>query len=145
MEIKTIWYSIQTAITVIGGGLGWFLGGWDGLLYALVAFAAIDYGTGILCAIVEKKLSSRIGRRGIVKKVFIFLIVGVAHIVDSVLGNGGMVRTATILFFLSNEGISLLENACRVGLPVPHKLKDILSQLHRGAKNGEDDDNESSD
>jgi len=138
MELKTIWYAIQAALTVIGGGLSWFLGGCDALLYALAMFTAADYTSGVLCAIVEKKLSSEIGMRGIVKKVFIFLIVGVAHILDGVIGSEGIVRTATIVFFLSNEGVSLLENACRIGLPVPQKLKDVLSQLHHGkAKRGE--------
>ena len=132
MNVKTIWNSIQAAMCVIGGWLGWFLGGFDGLLYALVGFMAIDYCTGVLCAIAEKKLSSDIGRRGIAKKVAIFLIVGVAHIVDGVIGNGGIARASTIIFFLSNEGVSLLENACRLGLPVPPKLKDVLSQLHHG-------------
>ena len=142
MEAKSIWYGIQAALAVMGGWLGWFLGGWDGLLYALVAFIAVDYITGILCAVVEKKLSSNIGLRGIIKKVFIFLIVGVAHTIDSVIGNNGILRSATILFFLSNEAISLLENACRVGLPIPPKLKITLAQLHRG-ENGKGDDNES--
>jgi len=138
MYVKTIWAVLQTVLTTIGGWLGWFLGGWDGLLYALVVFVCIDYVTGILCAILEKKLSSEIGMRGIIKKVSIFLIVGVAHIVDSVIGNGGVVRMATIVFFISNEGLSLLENACRIGLPVPPKLREILSQLHHGKKNGGD-------
>jgi len=132
METKTIWNAIQAALTIIGGGLSWFLGGCDALLYTLAAFMAADYTSGVLCAIIEKKLSSEIGRRGIIKKVFIFLIVGIAHILDGVIGSDGIVRTATIVFFLSNEGVSLLENACRIGLPVPQKLKDVLSQLHHG-------------
>ena len=130
MKVKEIWNIIQTIVTIVGGWLGWFLGGWDGLLYALVVFVCIDYITGLLVAISEKKLSSEIGRKGIIRKVAIFLIVGIAHVVDGVIGNGGIVRTATLMFFISNEGLSVLENACRIGLPVPQKLKDILSQLH---------------
>jgi toxin secretion/phage lysis holin len=131
--MKTIWTWIQTALTVIGGFLGWFLGGLDGFLYALVAFVAIDYFTGVICAIIDKKLSSEIGAKGIFKKVLIFVLVGIAHILDTqVLGsqNGGALRTAVILFYLSNEGISILENAGHIGLPIPDKLKAILQQLH---------------
>jgi len=113
------------------------------LMYALVAFTAIDYCTGTLCAVYEKKLSSATGMRGIIKKVLIFLLVGVAHTVDAqLIGNGGIVRTAVIMFFLSNEGLSLLENACRLGLPIPPKLKAVLSQLHQGKKQKGDLDNE---
>jgi len=138
MDVKTVWNAAQAAFCVIGGGLSWFLGGYDGLMYALVAFTVIDYGTGVLCAAFEKKLSSEVGMRGIVRKVLTFLLVGVAHIVDAqLIGNGGIVRTAVILFFLSNEGLSLLENSCRMGLPIPPKLKEILSQLHQGKKKGD--------
>ena len=131
--MKTIWTWIQTALTVIGGFLGWFLGGLDGFLYALVAFVAIDYLTGVICAIIDKELSSEIGAKGIFKKVLIFVLVGIAHILDTqVLGsqNGGALRTAVIFFYLSNEGISILENAGHIGLPIPDKLKAILQQLH---------------
>jgi len=143
MDVKTVWNAVQAVFCVIGGGLSWFLGGYDSLMYALVAFTVIDYGTGILCAAFEKKLSSEIGMRGIIKKVLIFLLVGVAHIVDAqLIGNGGIVRTAVILFFLSNEGLSLLENSCRIGLPIPPKLKEILSQLHQGKKSRGESQNE---
>jgi len=139
MDAKFIWNGLQTVATLLGGGIGWFLGGFDGLLYALVALVAADYCTGLMCAIIEKKLSSEIGRRGILKKVLIFLLVGVAHIIDYyAIGDTSVLRTATILFFISNEGLSCVENACRIGLPVPKKLKDILSQLHRANK--EDDE-----
>jgi len=134
MDVKTIWYGMQVVCTTLAGWLGYFLGCWDGLLYALFAFTVIDYFTGVLCAVVERKLSSAIGMKGIVKKVTIFLIVGVAHVIDGVIGKGELVRTATLIFFISNEGISLLENAGRIGLPIPPKLKDILSQLHSGRK-----------
>lgn len=136
--MKTVWNAIQTVITVIGGGLGWFLGGLDGFLYALIAFIIIDYLTGVLCAVVNKKLSSEIGAKGIIKKVLIFVLVGMAHILDTyVVKDVGAIRTAVIFFYLSNEGISLLENASRLGLPIPQKIKDVLAQLHN--KSGEDD------
>ena len=131
--MKAIWAWIQTALTVIGGFLGWFLGGLDGFLYALITFVAIDYLTGVICAIVDKKLSSEIGAKGILKKVLIFAMVGLAQILDTqVLENpdGGAIRTAVIFFYLSNEGISILENAGHIGLPIPEKLKTILKQLH---------------
>jgi len=129
--MKAIWNWVQVAFAAIGGFLGWFLGGLDGFLYALIAFVVVDYLTGVMCAVTDKKLSSEIGAKGIFKKVLIFALVGVGHIVDShVLGNGGAIRSAVIFFYLSNEGISILENASHIGLPVPEKLKSILEQLH---------------
>ena len=130
--MKEIWNWIQLAFAAVGAFLGWFLGGLDGFLYALIAFVAIDYVTGVLCAIVDKKLSSEIGAKGIFKKVLIFLLVGVAHILDTqILGdNGRVLRTAVVFFYLSNEGVSILENASHIGLPIPEKLKDVLKQLH---------------
>ena len=129
--MKEIWNWIQAAIAVVGGWLGYFLGGWDGFLYALLAFVVIDYVTGIMCAVLDKKLSSEVGFRGIFKKVLIFSLVAVAHIIDkSVIGDGAVIRTAVIFFYLSNEGVSILENSAHIGLPVPQKLKDILEQLH---------------
>ena len=129
--IDIIWAKLQMAITVIGGWLGYFLGGMDGLLTALIVFMTLDYITGIMCAIVDKKLSSAIGFRGIFKKVLIILLVGVAHIVDlHVVGAGNALRSAVVCFYLSNEGVSLLENAAHLGLPIPEKLKTILQQLH---------------
>ena len=131
--MKTVWTWLQVFITGLGGWLGWFLGGVDGFLYALVAFVVIDYLTGIMCAILEKKLSSDVGARGIFKKVLIFIMVGIGNIIDVVLiKDGSAIRTAVIFFYLSNEGISMLENSARIGLPVPEKLKEILAQLHNG-------------
>jgi toxin secretion/phage lysis holin len=142
--MKAIWTWIQGALTVFGAFLGWFLGGPDGFLYALIAFVAIDYLTGVICAIVDKKLSSDIGARGIFKKVLIFIIVGVGHLVDTqVLGSqdGGALRTAVIFFYLSNEGISILENAGHIGLPIPENLKSVLQQLHgRNEESGDGND-----
>ena len=129
--MKEIWNWSQAVIAVIGGWLGYLLGGWDGFLYALVAFVVIDYITGLMCAVLDKKLSSEIGFRGIFKKVLIFSLVAVGHIIDqNVIGDGSVIRTAVIFFYLSNEGISILENTVHIGLPVPQKLKDILEQLH---------------
>ena len=136
--MKEIWTYIQIAFTAIGGWLGWFLGGLDGFLYALVAFVVLDYITGVMLALLEKRLSSDIGARGIFKKVMIFCLVGVAHIIDSnIIGDGSVIRTAVICFYLSNEGISIIENAARMGLPVPEKLKDILAQLKDGGDKDE--------
>ena len=133
---------IQLVFTAIGGWLGWFLGGCDGLLFALIAFVVIDYITGVMCAINDHTLSSEVGFRGICRKVLIFLLVGIANILDvQVIGTGSVLRTAVIFFYISNEGVSLLENAGRLGLPIPQKLKDILAQLHDRA-DGTDDEKE---
>ena len=129
--MKEIWNWIQVAIAAAGGWLGYFLGGWDGFLYALLAFVVIDYITGLMCAVLDKKLSSEVGFRGIFKKVLIFSLVAIGHIIDkSIIGDSSVIRTAVIFFYLSNEGVSILENAAHIGLPVPQKLKDILEQLH---------------
>lgn len=129
--MKEVWNSIRVAISAIGGWLGYVLGGLDGLLYALIAFTAIDYVTGVMCAIVDRKLSSEIGFKGIFKKIITFMLIAVGHIIDQrIIGSGNAFRTAIICFYISNEGISILENAAHVGLPIPKKLKDILQQLH---------------
>ena len=137
--MKQIWSGIQIAFTAFGGFLGWFLGGFDGFLYALIAFTVIDYITGVMCAITDKKLSSSVGFKGICRKVLIFTLVGIGNIVDVyVLGQGGVLRTAVIFFYLSNEGVSIMENTARLGLPIPAKLKEVLEQLHeRGGKDNE--------
>lgn len=133
--MKEFWTTIQVIFAAIGGWLGWFLGGCDGLLIALLAFVAIDYVTGVMCAIVDKKLSSSVGFKGIFKKILIFALVGVGHIIDTmVIGTGSVLRTAIIFFYLSNEGISLIENAGHLGLPIPAKLKTVLEQLHDRAE-----------
>ena len=130
-SIDLVWAKLQMAITAVGGVLGYFLGGMDGMLTALIIFAVLDYVTGLMCAVAEKKLSSSVGFKGICKKILIFMLVGVAHIVDMhIIGNGNALRTAVVCFYLSNEGISLLENAAHIGLPIPAKLKEILAQLH---------------
>lgn len=129
--MKEFWNAIQMVFTAIGGWLGYFLGGCDGLVVALVVFVVADYLTGVMCAISEKKLSSEVGFRGICRKVLIFILVGIANILDvQVIGTGSVLRTAIIFFYISNEGISLLENAGRLGLPIPEKLKLVLEQMH---------------
>ena len=156
-SIDIVWAKIQMAVAAIGGWLGYFLGGrletlWvsksamptaavefgnssaaplDGLMIALIIFMALDYITGLMCAVIDKKLSSAVGFKGICRKVLIFVLVGIGNLVDVyVLGQEGVLRTAVIFFYLSNEGISFLENAAHLGLPIPAKLKDVLEQLH---------------
>lgn len=122
-------------ISSIVGVLGVFLGGMDGLIYALLAFSVIDYVTGIMCAIDKKELSSSVGFKGIARKIIIFSLVGVANILDVyILGHVGVLRAAVIFFYLSNEGISILENTSKLGLPVPEKLQNILQQLNKEEK-----------
>ena len=129
--MKEIWNWIQLALSAVGGALGWFFGGMDGLIYALLVFVIADYITGVMCAIADKNLSSEVGFKGICKKVLVFILVGVGNIIDvQVLGQAGVLRTAVIFFYLSNEGVSLLENAGHLGLPIPAKLKAVLEQLH---------------
>ena len=136
--MKEFWNTIQLIFTAVGGWLGYFLGGCDGLLYALLAFVVIDYITGVMCAITDKKLSSAVGFKGICRKVMIFLLVGIANILDlQVIGTGSILRTAVIFFYISNEGVSLLENAAYLGLPIPEKIKTVLEQLHDRAEKEE--------
>lgn len=131
---------IQAVFTMVGGWLGYFLGGCDGLLFALVVFVSMDYITGVMCAAADQKLSSEVGFKGICRKVLIFMMVGIANVLDvQIIGNGSVLRTAVIFFYLSNEGVSLLENAGHLGLPIPSRLKAVLEQLHDRA---EDDDQE---
>ena len=124
-SIDLIWTKIQIAFTALGGWLGCFLGGMDGLMIALIVLMTLDYISGVMCAIIDKKLSSPVGFKGVCKKVFILMLVGVAHIIDlHVVGTDSALRGAVICFYMSNEGLSLLENAAHVGLPIPDKLKD---------------------
>ena len=133
--MKEFWNTIQLAFAAVGGWLGYFLGGCDGLLYALLAFVVIDYITGVMYAIADKNLSSEVGFKGICRKVRIFLLVGIANVLDvQVIGTGSVLRTAVIFFYISNEGVSLLENAAHLGLPVPEKIKTVLEQLHDRAE-----------
>ena len=138
--MKEFWNTIQLVFSAVGGWLGYFLGGCDGLLYTLLAFVVLDYVTGIMCAVSDKKLSSAVGFRGLFRKVLIFALVGVGHLLDvQILGAVGVLRTAVIFFYLSNEGVSLIENAAHLGLLIPAKLKAVLEQLHdRAEKDGEE-------
>ena len=137
--MKEFWNLCQFLFTAAGGWLGYFLGGCDGLLLALVLFAVADYITGVMCAVADKKLSSEVGFKGICRKVIIFMLVGIAHIIDvNVIATGSVLRTAVIFFYLSNEGVSLLENAGHLGLPIPEKLKIVLEQLHDRAEKSDE-------
>ena len=137
--MKEFWNTIQLIFFAVGGWLGYFLGGCDGLLYALIAFVVIDYITGVMCAIINRELSSAVGFKGIFRKVLLFLLVGIANIIDvQVIGTGAVLRTAVIFFYISNEGVSLLENAGHLGLPIPEKIKTVLEQLHDRAENGKE-------
>ena len=136
--MKQFWNMVQAVFTAVGGWLGWFLGGCDGLLYAIIAFVAADYITGVMCAVIDKRLSSEAGFKGICRKVLIFMFIGIANILDvHVIGTGSVLRTAVIFFYISNEGVSLMENAGHLGLPIPEKLKVVLEQLHDRADNDE--------
>lgn len=131
LGMKDVWNVVQVVFAAVGGGIGWFFGELDGFFYALLAFVVIDYLTGVMCAIADRSLSSEVGFRGIFRKVLIFVMVGAGHILDAqVIGLGDALRTAVIFFYISNEGVSLLENAAHIGLPVPEKLKEVLAQLH---------------
>ena len=130
-SIDIVWAKIQMAVAAIGGWIGYFVGGVDGLMTALLIFMVLDYITGLMCAVIDKKLSSAVGFKGICKKVLILMLVGVAHIVDlHVVGAGDALRSAVVCFYLSNESVSMLENAAHLGLPIPEKLKSVLAQLH---------------
>ena len=136
--MKDFWNVIQLIFSALGGWLGYFLGGCDGLLYTLLAFTAMDYITGVMCAVNDKTLSSEVGFRGICRKVLIFMLVEIANILDAdVVGTGSVLRTAVIFFYISNEGVSLLENAAHLGLSVPEKIKVVLEQLHNRAEKEE--------
>ena len=140
--MKEFWNGIQLVFAVIGGWLGWFLGECDGLMYALIAFVIADYVTSVMCAVSDKRLSSEVGFKGICRKVLIFVLVGMANILDMhVIGTGCVLRTAVLFFYISNEGVSVLENAGHLGLPIPARLLNVLEQLHEDAEQ-EDIDNE---
>ena len=124
---KDILKSISTIVLTI---IGYLFGEIDGLMYALLTVIIIDYITGTICAIVNKKLCSKIGFRGILKKISILIIVSVSQIIDvSILSDSGILRSSVIAFYIINESISILENSSNIGIPLPKKLKSVLSQL----------------
>ena len=134
--MKVLWNVNQLTFATIGGFIGWFWGGCDGLIYALITFVVIDYITGVMCAIVSKNLSSEIGFKGLFRKVLIFMLVGIANVIDmQIIGAGSALRVAVIFFYLSNEGISILENAAFLGVPIPNELKKVLKQIKNHDKN----------
>lgn len=122
---------ISLGCALAGGVLGQLLGGWDGFLVCLIAFVVMDYLTGVLCAFQQKKLASAQGFRGILKKILIFMVVGMGHLLDVTLlgGAGAPLRLAMIGFYLSNEGLSILENLGRLGVPLPRRLVQVIKDL----------------
>lgn len=134
--MKTSFYYLQSGFFALGAIVGGFLGGKDGLLYALLVLVILDYITGVLNAIDQKRLSSSVGYKGIARKVLIFVLVGTANVVDVyILGKAGALRATVIFFYISNEGISILENASYLGLPIPQKFQSVLKQLHQKEEN----------
>lgn len=128
--MKQLVLANKLLFSTVGGLVGSVFGEWDGFLFALIAFISIDYISGLMAAVVEKKLSSEVGFRGLFKKAVILMIVAMGQIIDSrILKQGGIIRTAVIFYYLSNEGLSIIENSARIGLPVPEKLKQALKQL----------------
>ena len=141
--MKEFWNVIQAVFAAVGGWIGYFLGGNDGLLYALLAFVVLDYITGVMCAVADKKLSSAVGVKGSCRKGLIFALVGIGHLLDTqVIGTGSVLRTAIIFFYISNEGLSLVENAAYLGLPIPTKLHKVLEQLHDRSEKEDEKDGE---
>ncbi|MGN0688533.1 MAG: holin family protein [Oscillospiraceae bacterium] len=131
---------IRTCSAALGAVIGFLYGEINGLFIAIIALMALDYITGIMCAVSTKTLSSEVGFKGLVKKLMILVIIAVGHLVDAyIIGTGSAFMTAVILFFAANEGISIIENAAALGLPVPKKLRNVLEQL-RSEEDKEDDD-----
>ena len=124
-EKAVMW--IKGAIAALGGAAAYLWGPWDALINALLALVALDYVTGVICAAANKRLSSEIGFKGLIKKALIFALVAVAGVADKVIpATNQAIRAAVILFYIANEAISILENAAELGLPVPEKLKAVL-------------------
>lgn len=140
--MKDFLHVIQFVIALLGGWLGWFLGGWDAPVSALVLCVTIDYITGVMCAISEQNVSSEVGYKGLFRKVAIFMLVGIGAMIDQqIIHAGNMLRTAVIFYYISNEGISILENTSRLGVPYPPKLKVVLEQLKENEEGDGEDGN----
>lgn len=136
--MESVWSVIKGIVIAAWGYITWFFGGFDGVFITLCTFAVVDYLSGVIAAIIEKQLSSQIGAKGIARKFLMFLIVGIASILDSyVLGGNSPIREIVIVFYIANEGISIIENSARLGLPIPEKLLSILKQLK---SKGDDED-----
>lgn len=134
--MKDILHIAQVLWAAVGGSIGWFLGGMDGLVYALLIFLTIDYITGLMSAVLERKLSSHVGFKGIFKKMLILAFVGIGNVLDLyVLEQGSAIRTAVIFFYLANEGISIIENSSKIGLPVPEKMKLLFQEIQSKGDN----------
>lgn len=120
--------AIKVGLTVVITWIGWLVGGYDTMMVTLLLFMCADYISGIMCGITNKELSSEVGFKGIFKKIMILLLVGVTNLLGQATGIEGL-RYIVISFYLANEGISIIENASILGLPVPQKIKDVLEQL----------------
>lgn len=136
--MKNVWEWLRVAAGVIGGIIGGFLQPVRGPVIALLVFVVLDYITGVLAAIIKKELSSETGWHGLIRKVAIFVLVGLSALLDTYALEGATIcRTATVFFYLANEGISILENCSRIGIPIPAKLEAILKQIQEEKQNGE--------
>lgn len=131
------WFT--SLFAVVGGALCKFFGGWDLLLKVLIVLVVVDYITGIIKSIINKNLSSAVGGKGIAKKVMLLAIVGVANLIQLAIGGTVPLREIVILFFIANEGISVIENGAEIGVPIPKKLIDVLEQIRNGSDKGSDD------
>lgn len=136
IEIEKLFNGVSIVVGLAGGFLCQWLGGYDVILKALIALVILDYVTGVLKAIYTKTLSSAVGFKGLIRKIVIFIVIATAVIIQMIVGDAIPLREITIIFFLCNEGISLLENASEF-VPIPEKLKDTLIQLR---EKGEKDD-----
>lgn len=128
-SIKHIFVCIEIAVAALGSTVAGLLGGWDIMLKLLLTMTIMDFVTGVLGAIYHKTLSSKIAASGIIRKIGIYVIVGMAVALDSVFGSTDMLRGAAIGFYIASEGISILENWGGMGLPLPKAIKKTLEQL----------------